>query len=180
MAIDERSPESRFRESPSGLDCAGFVARYGRVYEDSPWIAEALFASGLKPDHDRLGGLAAALRAIVEGAGQERQLMLLRAHPDLAGKLAMAGDLTRESQGEQAGAGLGACSPEEFAQFTELNTAYRRKFGFPFILAVKGLKRGDILKIFKQRVGNDASAEFRAALDQVHRIAYLRLCDLAL
>lgn len=180
MAIDERSPESRFREPPSGLDCAGFVARYGRVYEASPWIAEALFVSGLKPDHDRLGGLAAALRSIVEGAGQERQLMLLRAHPDLAGKLALAKTLTRESLGEQAGAGLDSCSPAELAQFTALNDAYRRKFGFPFIMAVKGRHREEILAAFLRRIEHEAAQEFREALDQVHRIAYLRLCDLAL
>lgn len=167
-----------FRQSPSRLSRDAFVAAYGRVYEHSPWIAEMLFDQGLTLAHDALDGLAADLRKVVEAGGEMRQLALLRAHPDLAGKLAVAGKLTRESRGEQAGAGLDACSPSEFSRFQELNTAYTARFGFPFIFAVKGKSRGEILAAFETRVNNDAATEFRTALDQVHRIAYLRLSDL--
>jgi len=167
-----------FRQRPRDLDRAAFVANFGRVYEHSPWIAEMLFDQGLTSVHDSLDGLATSLRAIVEAAGEGRQLALLRAHPDLAGKLAVAGELTQESRGEQAGAGLDQCSPAEFGRFQELNAAYTVRFGFPFILAVKGISRSEILAAFEARVINDAKTEFRTALDQVHRIAYLRLRDL--
>jgi OHCU decarboxylase len=169
---------ARFDPAPHLLSREDFVATFGRVYEHSPWIAESLFDRGLNEEHETLDGLAAALRAIVEGGDRAQQLALLRAHPDLAGKLAVAGELTAESRGEQAGAGLDQCSPAEFARFQELNKIYTRRFGFPFILAVKGKKRSEILAGFEARVGNDPTVEFRAALDQVHRIAYLRLQDL--
>ena len=167
-----------FRQRPRDLDRAAFVATFGRVYEQSLWIAEALFTAGITPGHDSLDGLASALRTIVEDGGTSRQMALLRAHPDLAGKLAIAGGLTDESRGEQASAGLDQCSPTEFQRFQELNAAYTQRFGFPFILAVKGKSRGEILAAFETRIDNDAATEFRTALDQVHRIAYLRLRDL--
>jgi OHCU decarboxylase len=159
------------------LDRAGFVARYGGVYEHSPWIAEAIWDDGNVPDEMR--ALADCMAAQVEAAGEEAQLALLRAHPDLAGKLAMRGGLTFSSTSEQAGAGLDHCSPEEFEEFQRLNDAYTSRFGFPFILAVKGYDRTGILDAFRRRVGNDRPAEFREALDQVHRIARLRLQVLA-
>lgn len=168
----------RFRQAPRSLNHDQFIAMFGRVYEHSPWIAETLFDHGLTDRHETLEGLADALRDIVEAAPRERQLALLRAHPDLAGKLAVAGTLTRESRGEQAGAGLDACSPAEFARFQELNATYTARFGFPFILAVKGKSRQEILGAFEQRIDHDQATEFRMALDQVHRIAYLRLADL--
>jgi 2-oxo-4-hydroxy-4-carboxy-5-ureidoimidazoline decarboxylase len=162
---------------PGGLDRAGFLARYGRVYEHSPWIAEAVWDAGdVVDDAD---ALADAMAARVEAAGAEAQLVLLRAHPDLAGKLAVRGELTVESTSEQAGAELDRCAPEEFEEFQRLNDAYKARFGFPFILAVKGYDRAGILGEFRRRVGNDQAAEFREALNQVHRIAQLRLQALA-
>jgi 2-oxo-4-hydroxy-4-carboxy-5-ureidoimidazoline decarboxylase len=119
------------------------------------------------------------MAACVELAGVEAQLALLRAHPDLAGKLAVRGELTAESTSEQAGAGLDRCSPKEFEEFQRLNDVYNTRFGFPFILAVKGYDRAGILEEFRRRVGNAPKAEFREALDQVHRIARLRLQALA-
>ncbi|MDY0871064.1 2-oxo-4-hydroxy-4-carboxy-5-ureidoimidazoline decarboxylase [Dongia rigui] len=163
---------------PTSLTRDAFVATFGRVYEHSPWIAEALYDRGLAAAHETLDGLAAAMREVVEDGGATRQLALLRAHPDLAGKLAMAGELTSESRGEQASAGLDRCSAAEFARFQQLNTLYTRRFGFPFILAVKGKTRAEILAAFETRVAHDPAVEFRTALDQVHRIAYLRLGDL--
>jgi OHCU decarboxylase len=120
----------------------------------------------------------AAMIEAVETTPRERKLELLRAHPDLAGRLAIRGDLTPSSTREQASARLDACTPAEFDRFQELNAAYREKFGFPFIMAVRGKDRTEILAAFERRVHNDADAEFRAALDEVHKIALLRLGDL--
>ena len=167
-----------FKRPPSGLDRTQFVALYGRVYEHSPWIAEAAWSLGLTPRHDTVEGLHQALAAIVDAAARERQLALLNAHPDLAGRLAVRGELTAESSSEQAGAGLDKCSPGEFRRFTELNEAYRRKFPFPFVMAVKGKSRAEILEAFEQRIHHDEALEFRTAIAEVHKIALLRLRDL--
>ena len=162
---------------PSALDRVGFLARYGGVYEHSPWVAEEVWDRGAASDE--VERMSAEMAATVEAAGRERQLALLRAHPDLAGRLAVAGGLTAESSAEQAGAGLDRCTPEEFAEFQDQNRAYVARFGFPFILAVRGRNRREILEVFRRRVGNAPDAEFREALDQVHRIAKLRLEALA-
>ena len=155
---------------------ADFVARYGGVYEHSPWVAETVWDSGLAPEDPR--ALPDIMRLIVDKAGHARQLTLLRAHPDLAGKLAVAGALTAASSAEQAGAGLDRCTPEEFAEFQTLNETYKERFAFPFILAVKGHDRASILDIFRRRVKNNPETEFREALEQVHRIAGFRLAAL--
>ena len=160
---------------PSALTEESFLARFGGIYEHSPWVAEAVLAAGLSPVDDTPDHLAVRMSAIVDAAGHDRQLALLRAHPELAGKLAMRKELTAESLSEQASARLDQCSPEEFARFTALNSQYNAKFGFPFIVAVRGLQRGDILAAFAHRISNSASDEFRTALDQVHKIARLRL-----
>jgi OHCU decarboxylase len=167
-----------FKRPPSGLDRTQFVALHGRVYEHSPWIAETAWSAGLKPQHDTVEGLHQALAAIVDAAPRERQLVLLNAHPDLAGRLAVSGGLTAESTSEQASAGLDQCSPDEFRRFTELNDAYKRKFPFPFIMAVKGKSRAEILDAFERRIHHDEGVEFRTALQEVHKIALLRLRDL--
>ena len=167
-----------FKRPPSGLDRAQFVALYGRVYEHSPWIAESAWSHGLKAQHDTVEGLHEGLAAIVDAAPRERQLALLNAHPDLAGRLAVRGELTAESTSEQASAGLDKCTPAEFQRFTELNEAYRRKFPFPFIMAVNGKSRAEILEAFERRMHHDEAAEFRTALAEVHKIALLRLCDM--
>jgi OHCU decarboxylase len=163
---------------PGDLDRVAFVARYGGAYEHSPWIAEALFDRGPAARTSGAESLHRAMMAVVEAAPRERQLALLRAHPDLAGRLAVRGELTAASSAEQAGAGLDRCSPAEFARFTELNDAYKAKFGFPFIMAVKGRQRAEILAAFERRLGHDPAVEFRTALDEVHKIALFRLRDL--
>jgi len=169
---------ARFRaDPPSSLDRSGFLSRYGGVYEHSPWIASAVWdADGVS---DEVETLAARMAARVEAAPEDAKLALLRAHPDLAGKLAVRGELTADSTAEQAGAGLDLCTPEEFAEFQRLNGTYKAKFGFPFIIAVRGLDRTHILAAFRRRVDNDRATEFREALTQVHRIARLRLEGLA-
>ena len=145
-----------------------FLARYGGIYEHSPWIAAAAWEAGqITP----VGPLHDAMKQAVVNGTHAQQLALIRAHPDLAGKLA----LTRESESEQKGAGLDRCSPEEFAEFQALNDAYKAKFGFPFIIAVKGHTRQTILENFRARIHNDPATEFETALDQIHRIARFRL-----
>lgn len=177
--MSEPEAPHRFTEAPpSTLTRADFLARYGGVYEHSPWIAERVFDGGLTAEHDTAEGLAAAMAAVVDAAGDAEQLALLRAHPDLAGKLAVRGELTAESTSEQAGAGLDQCTPDQFTRFQDLNDAYKARFGFPFILAVKGYHRDDILSVFERRVGNDAATERATALAQVHRIALLRLREI--
>lgn len=165
----------RFPFSPAGLGREAFIERFGGVYEHSPWVAEAALAEGLTEEDDAVAALATRLERIVAAAGRARQLTLLKAHPELAGKLALRGELTAESTGEQASAGLDACSPEEFKAFQRLNAAYGARFGFPFIIAVRGLDRAAILDAFRRRIENPPEREFATALEQVHRIARLRL-----
>lgn len=154
-----------------------FIARFGGIYEHSPWVAEGVWDAREVPDDPR--ALADAMAEVVEAVGEEAQLALLRAHPDLAGRLAVKGELTAESRSEQASAGLDRCTPEEFAEFERLNRDYTKGFDFPFIIAVRGLDRPAVLAAFRRRLANDRDAEFREALDQVHRIARLRLAVLA-
>lgn len=162
----------QFANDPTKMSKSTFVEQFGGVYEHSAWVAEKAYADGLP---ENVEPLITALRRIIEAAGEAPQLTLLRAHPDLAGKLAKTGELTAESTSEQAGAGLDECTPEEFAEFTTLNDTYKAKFGFPYILAVKGRHRVEILDNFRSRVDNSPAQEFREALDQVHQIARLRL-----
>lgn len=151
-----------------------FVARYGGVYEHSPWVAQRAWDGGANPD----GSLAPVFRRVVDRAGAELQLALLHAHPDLAGRVTV-GSLTASSAAEQAAAGLDACTQSEFAEFGTLNQRYTARFGFPFIIAVAGLDRGAILAAFRRRVDCALEAEFVTALEEVHRIAGLRLAALA-
>ena len=166
-----------FAEPPSRLPRATFMARFGGVYEHNPWIPAAVFDAGQAGDTVEV--LAEAMRGVVEAAGEDAQRTLLKAHPDLVGRLAQAGTLTSESTAEQVSAGLDQCTKAEFEAFQRLNTAYRARFGFPFIIAVRGLSRQTILERFAERLGNSPEAEFRTALDQVHRIARLRLHEIA-
>ncbi len=153
-----------------------FVESLGGMYEHSPWVAEAAFDHG-PPELGDVTALVAAMRAEVDTASAPAQMALLRAHPDLAGKLAVSGELTADSTAEQASAGLDNCSAAEFERFQTFNSTYVEKFGFPFIMAVKGSNRQAILQAFERRVCNDASTEFATALEQVHRIAELRIQD---
>ena len=155
-----------------------YVARFGGVFEHSPWIAERAYDAGGLQETPTAEGVHVALVGQFRAASASEQLGVLRAHPDLAGKLAIAGDLTEESRNEQAGAGLDRLSADEHARFTALNTAYTDKFGFPFIIAVKGLTKDDILAAFESRIDNTPEQEFETALRQVERIALLRLTAL--
>ncbi|MGB1311523.1 MAG: 2-oxo-4-hydroxy-4-carboxy-5-ureidoimidazoline decarboxylase [Leucothrix sp.] len=153
---------------------AEFVQQFGSIYEHSAWVAEQAFDRG-NTDFNSLVSLTQSLRCEVEAAGEERQLALLCAHPDLAGKAAVTGNLTAASTSEQAGAGLDQCSPEEFVRFEQFNKAYTQQFDFPFIMAVKGANRHLILEAFEKRLLNDRDTEFKTALEEVHKIAGFRL-----
>lgn len=157
------------------LDRTTFVTRYGGVFEHSPFLAERAFDAGAVQEPLSAGSVHGALAAQFLAASEAERLGVLRAHPDLAGKLAIAGGLTEDSRKEQAGAGLDRLSPEEHARFTALNTAYVEKFGFPFIIAVRGLTKDDILAAFERRVHNDAAEELKTAAAEVEKIARLRL-----
>jgi OHCU decarboxylase len=155
-----------------------FIATFGGVFEHSPFIAERAYDSGLIFVPLTAKGVHATMVTEFRKASRDERLGVLRAHPDLAGKLAIAGELTEDSRLEQAGAGLDRLSPQEHARFTELNTAYTQKFGFPFIIAVKGLDKDGILSAFETRVDNGVEDEFATAAAQVERIALLRLLAL--
>ena len=155
-----------------------FVSRFGGVFEHSPFIAERAYDAGPVVEPLTAIGVHNALCAIFRNVSEAEKLGVLRAHPDLAGKLAIAGELTADSRNEQAGAGLDRLSPEEHARFTALNSAYVDKLGFPFIIAVKGLDRADILAAFERRIQNDRDEELATATGQVEKIALLRLTTL--
>ena len=150
----------------------GFIQRYGAIYEDSPWVAEAVWpGAGVLRSAPSLAG---AMAAVVDSVSREQKLALIRAHPQLASRARMADASVRE----QSVAGLDQCSAQEFADFQRLNAAYNDRFGFPFIVAVKGMSRRDILGAFAARLANDPESEFAEALRQIHRIAAFRLADL--
>lgn len=154
------------------LSDAAFTAAFGDVAEHSPWVAEA--AARARPFESR-AAVVAAFEAAMRAASREDQLALIRAHPDLAGRAALAGAVAEDSRREQAGAGLDSLTADEFARFTRLNDTYRARFGFPFILAVKGATKSMILDAFETRVGNDPEAEFATALVQIARIFRFRI-----
>lgn len=160
---------------PSQLDKASFIAVFGDIYEHSPWVAEEAWERKLDERHDTPEGLIGVMGEVLADADAERQLAVIRAHPALAGKAALAGTLTDDSTREQAGAGLDQCSPEEMARFERLNAAYKAKFGFPFVMAVKGSDRRAILDAFEARLPNAPPEERRTAIEQINRIALFRL-----
>lgn len=159
-----------------------FVKQYGAIYEHSPWVAERVYEvlneSDVVPDRVDVADLATLMADCVDNASNDSQLALIRAHPDLAGKLQIAGDLTADSTEEQSRAGLDQCDAREFEQFHSLNAAYKDKFGFPFIMAVRNSSRAEILAAFRRRVENNYDEEFETALQQIHRIAEMRLATL--
>lgn len=152
---------------------SAFVACYGNVYEHSEWVAELAF--------DRVQGVdeaeevARTMKECVDQAPLQVRLDLIRSHPDLADKAEIGGELTPESRAEQSSAGLDRCSPEEYARLNTLTRRYREKFGFPFVMAVRGSNRTDILNALHDRLVNDRVTEIETALTEVHKIAQLRL-----
>jgi 2-oxo-4-hydroxy-4-carboxy-5-ureidoimidazoline decarboxylase len=152
-----------------------FIRIVGPMFEHSPWIAESAWSE--RPFGD-VEHLHQALCRTVQNAGREKQLALIRAHPDLVGRAALAGTLTKESTGEQASAGLNKLSVEEIALFLQQNAAYREKFGFPFVICARLNKKEAIVAGFERRLKNSREEEIRAALEEIFKIAELRLRDL--
>jgi OHCU decarboxylase len=169
--LDSSNDNTPLPHKPADLALPAFLKIYGSVYEKSPWIAEAAYAK--RDGLDTIGKLHAAMREAVEAGGADKQLALIRAHPDLAA--GPSAKMTTHSVNEQKGAGLNTCTPAEMAEFHRLNSEYRHKFGFPFIIAVKGLDKFQILEEFKRRINNAPEQEFSTALQQIHKIALLRL-----
>lgn len=157
------------------MDREGFVRRFGTVFERSPWVAEGAWER--RPFED-LDGLHAAFVGTVRGASEERRVALIRAHPDLAGKAALAGELTEESANEQASAGLDRLSPGEYERFHRLNAAYREKFGLPYVVCVRDHTKASIFAGAEARLSNTREEEVEAALREISRIGRLRLEDL--
>ncbi|MDI9409228.1 MAG: 2-oxo-4-hydroxy-4-carboxy-5-ureidoimidazoline decarboxylase [Candidatus Pacebacteria bacterium] len=151
---------------------AEFVQSLGGIFEHSPWVAEQVFA--LRP-FGSVADLHQAMVAVIAAADQSVKMQLIRNHPELAGRAAIAGELTAESTSEQKGAGLDQCSPQELAELTELNRAYAERFGMPFIIAVSGLNRRNILDAVAARLHNSESAEQQEAMNQIYRIGLIRL-----
>ncbi len=156
----------------NAMDRAAFVVKFGGIFEKSPWVAEKAWE---KRPFASLDDMHAAMVAVAKNAPAAQQLALLRSHPDLAGKEAQAGAMTASSVAEQASAGLNALSPPEFAELSNLNAAYKAKFGFPFIIAVRMHTKEGIFFEFKRRLNNDTQTEFANDLQNVYIITRLRL-----
>ena len=168
-------PEKMTLEEVNRLERDEFVSRLGSVYESSPWVVERVWGS---QPFGSFAGLHGAMVGVVDGASRERQMALIRVHPDLAGKAAVAGKLTPESKGEQTSAGLGRLTPEEYEAFSEMNYAYRERFGFPMIVCVREHTKESILQNAKSRLENSREEEVEIALGEIAKIARLRLQEL--
>ena len=159
----------------NALDRAGFTAALGHLFEHSPWVADETWPQ--RPFRDD-AQLHAALSTTMRAAPKEKQLALIRAHPDLAGRLAQQNQLTAESTREQASAGLNRMSDAELAEFQKNNAAYLARLGFPFIICARLNNRATILAAMQSRLNNSPDAEFHTALSEIEKIARLRLDDL--
>lgn len=168
-----------FNPTPKAQSKTDFLETFSGVYEHSPWVAEALYRDGLRSRHDDVGGLSQAMAEVVDKSGVGPKKILINAHPDLAGRAAVAGTLTAESTTEQSSAGIHLCDPEEFARFQKYNTQYKRRYGFTFVMAVKNSNRHEILAAFEERLQNDPTTEFNRAIAEIHKIARLRLTAIA-
>ncbi len=155
----------------NAADRAAFVRTLGWIFERSPWVAERAWERG---PFESIDDLHATMTAVVEEAAEEEQLALLRAHPDLGTRAR----ISEASTGEQRGAGLDRLAPDEFERLQRLNAQYRDTFGFPFLFAVKGATKDDVLRALDARVGRPKREEFAEALRQVYKIARFRLEEL--
>lgn len=174
--IRNHPPKGGYR--PSAVPKALFVEVFGRVWEHAPWIAEATWDAGVTAGHDAPAALHAAMARVMRASSPERQRQLLLGHPDLAGKLATVGEMTAESVGEQASAGLDRLTSDDRVRFTALNEAYKARFGIPFIMAVAGTGKDAVLAAFEARLESTPEAEFETALAEVEKIALLRLTEI--
>jgi OHCU decarboxylase len=165
----------RLVESNAMDDRDTFVERYGPLFEHSPWVAEDAWEHGPFADRE---ALADGLERAMYAAPRDRQLALIRAHPDLAGRAAVEGTLTASSQREQAAAGLDRLSPDEYETFTSTNAAYRERFGFPFVVCAREHTKDSILRTAAERLDHSPDEEIDIALGEIAKIARLRLGEL--
>lgn len=152
-----------------------FVQYLAGLYEQAGWVTERAYNTGLTAGHDNPELLARALQQSLNDASDAEKLALIRAYPDLLGEAAIAGRLSRSANNEFTSAGLDRCSPEQIERFSQLNSLYWGRFGFPFVMAVQGSSIDSIINKLSERLHNDANSEIQNALTQVHRIARLRL-----
>jgi len=164
--------------SPASLSREDFVEKFGGIYEHSAWIAERAYERGINASHDDIDAMAQLLKEVFMTADAAEKFGVVIAHPDLAGKAARAGELTTASTNEQASAGIDTLTDEEFEEFTDLNTRYKDKFKFPFIMAVKGSNKHAILAGFRERIHFSPEDELITAFDQINKIAMFRLAEL--
>ncbi len=164
-----------FKHKPSEMNERRFVAVFGDVYEHSEWIARTTYEAGITEHHNSISHLYETMSNVLAAASDSEKLALINAHPDLAGKAAIAGELTDASTDEQASAGIHHCTESEFTRFSQLNAQYKAKFKFPFIMAVKGSDKHKILTEFTRRIENTHRQEFDQALTEINKIARLRL-----
>jgi 2-oxo-4-hydroxy-4-carboxy-5-ureidoimidazoline decarboxylase len=169
------APPQRTLSEINALDQDSFIAALGALFEGPPWIAAAAWPA--RP-FASLEALHQALCAVMCAAPNAQQVALIQAHPDLVGRAALAGTLSPASTSEQAAAGLDRLSPAEIARFTELNQAYRDRFGFPFVICARANKKESILAGFAARLQHSREQEIHTALDEISTICWLRLCDL--
>ena len=153
------------------LSKSEFVSIFGNIFEKTEWIAEKCYS--FKP-YNNLEELNSKMIEIFENAEKEKHLEIINSHPDLA----IEKNLTIESKNEQKNANLNQCTEEEFIEFEKLNKEYKKKFNFPFIIAVKGKNKKEILNIFRQRIRNDINLEFEEAKKQVKKIANFRISEI--
>jgi len=154
------------------LNRQAFTDFLGGIYEHSPWVAELTFA---QLPFDSVDALHQTMMAIVKASDLDKRLALIRNHPELAGKEAALGTLTTDSKKEQSRAGLNQCSAEELEQIRDLNKSYLQKFGFPFVIAVSGLNKAQIIAAMQARLQSDGSTEFATSLNEIDKIAKIRL-----
>lgn len=173
--VEQRSAAPLTLAALGTMERASFVARFGHAFEHSPWVAERCWE---KRPFASLKALHRAMVEVVRGASREQQLALIRAHPELGTGAGSAETLTALSREEQKSAGLVGQDGEEGARLRRLNGAYRQRFGFPFIIAVRGRTRGEILAALEERLAHDLEVEFERALAETAQIAYYRLADL--
>jgi len=154
-----------------------FVQEFGSIYEHSQWMAERVWSENLTPENNKEESLTNCFNSLFLCQDRDKQLAVINAHPDLAGKLAIENGLTKASSNEQQAAGLDKCNANEFEKFSQYNQQYKDKFSFPFIKAVKGQTRQTILDDFANRLNNSYEQEFLTALDEINKIAGFRLQD---
>jgi 2-oxo-4-hydroxy-4-carboxy-5-ureidoimidazoline decarboxylase len=169
-------PQAKLRiDDVNKLEKSTFVSVFGAIYEHSPWIAEKAW---LHRPFGSVDNIHAVMDEVVQRAGQSRQLNLIKAHPELAGRLAYSGQFTAESRSEQAQAGLTSLSKNLTIRMLELNGAYQQKFGFPFIICARLNNVATILAAMEERLQNSRETEFETALQEISKIAKLRLADI--